>query len=101
MAVEKQLAFDSIFCGNDLIAIGAMKALHELGIKVPEDVEIVGFDDIYIATIVTPNLTTIRQPNYLMGYKAAEMLIELIKHPTKQIEDVVLKTELIIRESTK
>lgn len=101
MAVEKQLAFDSIFCGNDLIAIGAMKALHELGIKVPEDVEIVGFDDIYIATIVTPNLTTIRQPNYLMGYKAAEMLIELIKHPNKHIEDVVLKTELIIRESTK
>lgn len=100
-ALESEVEFDSIFCGNDMIAIGAIKALNEKGLKVPDDIGIVGFDDIYMATVVTPNLTTICQPNYMMGYKAAEMLIELIEHPQKELEDVVLKTELIIRESTK
>ncbi|GAB6108694.1 LacI family DNA-binding transcriptional regulator [Fusibacter bizertensis] len=100
-ALEHTIAFDSIFCGNDMIAIGAIKALKEFGLNVPDDIGVVGFDDIYMATVVTPNLTTICQPNYKMGYKAAEMLIELIKNPHRVLDDVVLKTELIIRESTK
>lgn len=100
MACDQAIVFDSIFCGNDLIAIGAIKALGEMGVRVPEDVAIVGFDDIYIATVVMPNLTTIRQPNYQMGYKAAEMLIELIKDPNCDLADLVLETELVVREST-
>lgn len=60
-----------------MIAIGAIKALYENGLKVPDDIGIVGFDDIYMATVVTPNLTTICQPKYMMRYKAAQMLIEL------------------------
>lgn len=100
MAYDQAIVFDSIFCGNDLIAIGAIKALGEMGVRVPEDVAIVGFDDIYIATVVMPNLTTIRQPNYQMGYKAAEMLIELIKDPNCDLADLVLETELVVREST-
>lgn len=100
-AIEHKCEFDSIFCGNDMIAIGAIKALNEMGIKVPDNVGVVGFDDIYMASVVTPNLTTIRQPNYQMGYKAAEMLIELIKHPTIHLDNLILKTELVIRESTK
>ncbi|MDW7660943.1 MAG: LacI family DNA-binding transcriptional regulator [Bacillota bacterium] len=100
-AITNNLEFDGIFCGNDMIAIGAIKALNEKGISVPENIGVIGFDDIYMATVVTPNLTTVRQPNYRMGYKAAEMLIELIKHPERKMKDVVLKTKLVIRESTK
>lgn len=116
-AVEQLLnenePIDGIFCGNDLIAIGAIKKLKERGLKVPEDVGIVGFDDIYLASLVEPPLTTIKQPNYEMGYKAAELLIrniekirlDRIKYENK--EDLVkentllLPTELIVRKSTK
>lgn len=100
-AIANNIEFDGIFCGNDMIAIGAIKALNEKGISVPGKVGVMGFDDIYMATVVTPNLTTVRQPNYQMGYKAAEMLIELIKHPETKMTDVVLTTKLVIRESTK
>lgn len=101
LAFEKQVTFDSIFCGNDMIAIGAIKALHERGIRVPEDVGILGFDNIYMASVVTPSLTTVSQPNYQMGYKAAEMLINLILNPNTTVKNVVLKTELVVRESLK
>lgn len=94
------IAFDGIFCGNDMIAIGAIKALHEKGLKVPQDVGVLGFDNIYMATVVTPNLTTVSQPNYQMGYKAAELLIGIISNPSTAVSEIELKTELIIREST-
>ena len=73
--MDKKIDFDSVFCGNDLIAIGAMKAIKELGLRIPEDIGIMGFDNIYIASVVTPSLSTVNQPNYKMGYKAAELLI--------------------------
>lgn len=100
-AIHDHVAFDGIFCGNDMIAIGAIKGLKECGLRVPEDIGILGFDNIYIASVVTPNLTTVSQPNYLMGYKAAEMLIHMIKYPMTPVSGVELKTELIVRESTK
>lgn len=100
-ALDKGIAFDGIFCGNDMIAIGVIKALNEKGIKVPDDIGVLGFDNIYMATVVTPNLTTVSQPNYQMGYTAAEMLIHIIMNPSSNIKEVELKTELIIRESTK
>ena len=98
--MDKKIDFDSVFCGNDLIAIGAMKAIKELGLRIPEDIGIMGFDNIYIASVVTPSLSTVNQPNYKMGYKAAELLINFIKNPSKPDDEVVLETELIIREST-
>lgn len=84
-----------------MIAIGAIKALKEAHFKIPEDVGVVGFDDIYLSTVVSPTLTTISQPNYQMGYCAAEMLISLIMDPQTSVSDLVLSTELIVRESTK
>jgi len=103
--LKKELvAFDSVFCGNDLIAIGAIKALKEHGIHVPKDVGILGFDDIYIAKMTTPPLTTIRQPKYEMGYKAVELLVNVIEHGAnnrKQQDRVILETELLVRQSTK
>ncbi len=90
---------DGLFCGNDLIAIGALKALRELNLSVPSDVKIVGFDDILLSRYLDPPLTTIKQPVYVMGEKAIEMLIALIND--EQIDDlIILETLLIERDST-
>lgn len=99
-AIKAGINFDSVFCGNDLIALGAMKALKEEGHKIPEDIGIVGFDDIYMTTMIEPRLTTVHQPNYQMGYKAAQMLIDFIEENEVEKQVEILKTELIIREST-
>lgn len=98
--LEGEITFDAVFCGNDLIALGAMKALKETGHKIPDDIGIVGFDDIYMTTMIEPRLTTVHQPNYQMGYKAAQMLIDFIEEKTVDKKEEILKTELIIREST-
>lgn len=100
-ALNKGIAFDGVFCGNDLIAIGAIKALKEKGLRIPEDVGVVGFDDIYMAKMVDPDLTTIKQPNYEMGYKAAGLLIDTIINKKIEHNKIILKTELIIRGTTK
>ena len=103
--LEEKTDFDAIFCGNDLIAIGAVKALKDAGYKVPEDIGIMGFDDIYMAGIVDPSLTTIKQPNYEMGYRAAELLINEIEtagvsEKSGEAKTIILDTELIVRQST-
>jgi len=91
--------FDSIFCGNDMIAVGAMKGLEKHGLNVPNDIGVVGFDDIEIAQLVTPELTTVRQPKYEMGYKAAEMLIKMIDNEHNDQFEYLLNTEMVIRNS--
>lgn len=70
--------FDGIVCGNDLIAVGAMKALTEKGLRVPEDIKVIGFDDIYFSRYLNPPLSTVHQPAYEMGAEAATMLIDNI-----------------------
>lgn len=86
---------DGIFCGNDLIAIGAIKALKEKGIRVPEDVRVIGFDNISICDFIDPPLTTIRQPIYEMGEEAIEMLINIIENcstgPNKVLSPTLIK----------
>lgn len=102
---REELRFDAIFCGNDLIAIGAIKALKEKQIYVPNDVGILGFDDVYLAGMTMPPLTTIRQPKYEMGYQATELLIDVIENGNKESEKqkkrIILDTELVVRQSTK
>lgn len=71
---------DGIVCGNDLIAVGVMNALHEKGIQIPGDIKVVGFDDIYFACHLNPPLSTVHQPAYQMGAAAALMLIKNILH---------------------
>lgn len=97
--------FDAIFCGNDLIAIGAIKELKLKGYRIPDDIGVMGFDDIYLAGLIEPPLTTIRQPNYQMGYMAMELLIENLKNASKnnsynnEVKTITLKTEIIERNS--
>ena len=76
--------FDCIFCGNDLIAVGAIKELKKNGYNIPEDIGVMGFDDIYLAGLVEPSLTTVRQPNYQMGYQAMELLLKTLSTPDKK-----------------
>lgn len=100
--LKEEIQFDAAFCGNDLIAIGVMKTLKNSGYSIPEDVSVVGFDDIQMASMVEPELTTVKQPNYEMGYKAVELLIEVLEKPDNKIEQkkIILSTELIKRKSS-
>jgi len=99
---DNKIDFDAVFCGNDLIALSVIKALKIAGKSIPEDVGVLGFDDIYMSKFIEPELSTIRQPNYEMGYKAVEMLVNILENPTEENikRELVLNTELIIREST-
>lgn len=91
---------DAILCVSDMYAIGALKACQKLNLRVPEDVAIIGFDNIEITTMVQPSLTTIEQPSYQIGYQASELLIEKIKYPSIKPKQIILDTELILRDST-
>jgi DNA-binding LacI/PurR family transcriptional regulator len=90
---------DSVFCYNDLTAIGALKALHEAGARVPDDVSVVGFDDISMAAYTTPPLTTVAQPRYEMGRLAIGMLLQLISGASG-VQNQVLRGQLVVRGST-
>lgn len=91
--------FDAIFAANDAIALGIMQAASESGLKIPDDFALVGFDDLNIAMQLIPQLTTIRQPILEKGARAAELLIDLIEGKVKGPQQILLPTELIIRES--
>jgi LacI family transcriptional regulator len=99
--IMKDKEFDALFCGNDLIALGVLKGLQENKYMIPKDVGVVGFDDIHMAKMVTPELTTVRQPKYEMGYHAAELLIKMIQGIQTDQHDYVLKTVFIKRGSTR
>ncbi len=90
----------AIFASNDVMAMGAMDAVRSLGLRIPEDISIIGFDDIPQAASVRPALTTVRQPLEQMGSLATQMLIDKLKHPDKEIGRIELPTELIVRDST-
>lgn len=89
----------AIFCGNDLIALGALKGLKKVGKRVPEDISVIGFDDIHLASIWSPELTTVRQPIYDLGYTAVGRLIDILEG-VEHTEKMEIKLELIVREST-
>ena len=88
----------AIMCMNDMIALGVLKRLYVLGIRVPGDIAITGFDDSYFAELLSPSLTTVRQQPYFLGKAAAELAIEL--DVTDPVKTVVFEPELVVREST-
>ncbi|MBI3991006.1 MAG: LacI family DNA-binding transcriptional regulator [Candidatus Omnitrophica bacterium] len=88
------------FAYNDLIAVGAMRAINEEGIKIPEDFSIIGYDDIRVAPYLEPPLTTIRQPLKEMGVKAASLILKLISSKKAKDTNAILEPELVIRKST-
>lgn len=98
MALLERNKVDGIFCGNDLIAIGAIQALKENNLKVPKDVKVIGFDDISMSQFTDPPLTTIKQPIYQLGEEAVKMLVAIIGKKDIDMHKV-LRTELIERGS--
>ena len=89
----------AIFCANDLMALGAVAALHEAGLRVPDDVAVMGFDDLPLAAAAVPPLTTVRQPVAEMGAIAFRMVTRLAAGQTLETERIVLDTELVVRRS--
>ncbi len=92
----------AIFYASDMMAVGGLKALKNAGLKVPEDISILGFDDIELASIIDPALSTLRQPRYQMGYIGMEKLIDKLEGRPKEVyaEDIIFELELIERDST-
>ena len=90
--------FTAIFCFNDMVAIGALLACRERGIAVPQEVSVVGFDDISMADYVTPPLTTIHQPKVLLGHLATEMVLDLLNG--RPVRNHILLPTLKLRAST-
>ena len=89
---------DAIFVASDLMARGALAVLAAAGLRVPDDIAIMGFDDSPVATSVTPQLTTMRQPSFAQGERMASVLLDLLagadpRHVT------ILETELVVRDS--
>jgi LacI family transcriptional regulator len=89
----------AILASNDLAAFGAMDAARECGLRIPDDISIVGFDDIPQASFVYPKLTTVRQPLEQMGQIAVKMLLQQIEGRSSPPERIALATQLIIRDS--
>lgn len=97
--ISRNVSFDAVFAANDLMAIGALKLFKERAVKVPEDVALVGFDDIELASFIQPALTTIHQPMKLVGTIAASKLLALLAGKPPKEKQTVVPTDLVIRES--
>jgi LacI family transcriptional regulator len=97
--LARQPELTALFCYNDLVAVGALQACADLGRRVPDDVAVVGFDDITLAALVTPPLTTCRVPRYELGAQAMRLLLAQIDGCSDSCDEVVLRPELVIRAS--
>lgn len=100
-SIISKTSVDAVFCASDDIAIGAINALRDNNIRVPEDVDIVGFDDSYAAAMYYPKLTTVAQPTYDMGSVAMRMLIKIIDKKELEQKYYVLPHQLVKRNSCK
>ncbi len=98
--LQKRHRFTAIVSFNDIAAIGAIRALRDANLRVPEDVSVIGFDDIYVAAYHNPRLTTIRQPLHDMGETAARILLQRLQGFKDYPEQFAVAPELIIRETT-
>ena len=89
----------ALACYNDLVAVGALQACVELGRVVPDDTAVVGFDDIPLAALVTPSLTTCHIPRYELGAQAMRLLLDQINDVPSECMEVVLQPKLVVRAS--
>ena len=92
---------DALFAANDALAIGALKAIQETGLAVPEDISVMGFNDVSVAKYVTPSLSTVKVYTEWMGELAVETILQLSNSKAPVSRKIIVETELIVRESTK
>ncbi len=90
---------EALFTGNNLITLGALEVIHSRGLKIPDDVAIIGFDDMPWSISLNPPLTAVSQPGYEIGRRAADILFQRIEEPDRENVQLVLNTKLVIRES--
>ena len=90
---------DAVFAASDTMALGAIRAIQEHDLKVPEDIAIIGFDDLPMPTLNDIELTTVRQPVTEMGQKAVELLLDIIENGTEPPRHMILDTNLVIRST--
>jgi len=98
--LERKQPFTALFAYNDISAIGSIYAFSEAGLRVPDDISVVGFDDIQSAAYITPSLTTVRQPLLKMGEIAARALLDRINGRMKYVPEIAIEPELVVRRST-
>jgi LacI family transcriptional regulator len=97
--LERFPQITAIVCYNDLLAMGALQRCKELGVRVPEECAIIGYDNISFAALVEPSLTTIHVDKYKIGEQAAKLLLDMLKEPQRVFPPIFVDTELIVRES--
>jgi len=98
--LERRQPFTAVFAYNDISAIGAIWAFREAGLRVPEEVSVVGFDDIPGAAYANPSLTTVRQPLSRMGQIAAQTVIERIEQHGSYVPEIAIEPEFVVRDSS-
>ena len=98
--LARKQPFTALFAYNDISAIGSLWAFHEAGLRVPEDISVVGFDDIPGAAFANPALTTVRQPLLRMGQIAAQTVVDIIEGRGEYVPEIAIEPELVGREST-
>lgn len=98
--LERKKPFTALLAYNDISAIGAIWAFHEAGLRVPEDISVVGFDDIPSAAFNSPSLTTVRQPLQRMGQIAAKTVIDQIEGNEEYVAEIAIEPEFVVRDST-
>jgi DNA-binding LacI/PurR family transcriptional regulator len=89
----------ALFVANNLMTIGALNAIHEMNYRIPDDLSVIGFDDLPWAISLNPPLTTVSQPTFEIGVRAAELLLDHIAHPDRPAQTVILDTQLVVRAS--
>ena len=97
--LEKNLDFTAIFAYNDMMAFGAMQAIKEKGLRIPEDIGLIGYDDILFSSLISPALTTIRLKKQELGVKSVKLLFSRINGNRKKTKKVMLGVELVVRET--
>ena len=98
--ITKENYPDAVFAVSDVLAVAAIKAANRAGLRVPQDIAVVGFDDTYISQMSEPALTTVRQKGKQMGVYACEMLLDLVHGETVSHPQILMDVDLIVREST-
>ncbi|TFG90441.1 MAG: LacI family transcriptional regulator, partial [Candidatus Atribacteria bacterium] len=97
--LEKNLEFTAIFTYNDMMAFGSMQAIKEKGLRIPEDIGLVGYDDIQFSSLISPSLTTIRLKKQELGIESVKLLFSRINREHKKTKKIMLDVELQIRET--
>ena len=98
--LKRQPEITAIICGNDILALGALAAARELGLNIPTQLSVTGFDNLEILSAISHALTTVNSPSRRMGTRAAEYILEQINTNTRTVERIELSTDLIVRETT-